>query len=334
MIVHHWNTGVRMSWRKGDDPLKQHQERIAELHSMQDSSESAVLRRRAGLALGEMGWVPADLDTFVEVPAGKFLYGGERKECAIPHRYWIGKYPVTNTQYGRFLADDGCNRQEFWSFEGWAWRNGAESDLSAIEDVDMKDAYRRWFAARPSDKRGVPLRWDDPELSNPISPVVGICLFEAQAYCRWLSRTFDGIPLDLEQTVTVPGSYVARLPTEEEWERAARGSDGREYPWGCGFETGLANAGVTGEPNGRGTTAVCAYPQCVSPVGAWDMAGNVWEWTLSCWSSRPGRRVVRGGAWSEAAQSARCAFRYWFIPDYFNYHVGFRVVVSPAEPDS
>ena len=129
----------------------------AELRAMQDPSESDVRRRRAGLTLGKLGWVPADLDTFVEVAGGGFLYGEEREERAIPYCYWIGKYPVTNVQYGRFLADDDCNRQDFWSGEGWVWRNGAESDLSAIDDADMKKAYRRWLAARLPDKRDVPL---------------------------------------------------------------------------------------------------------------------------------------------------------------------------------
>jgi formylglycine-generating enzyme required for sulfatase activity len=305
----------------------------AELRTMQDSSESDVRRRQAGLTLGKLGWVPSDLGTFVEVAEGGFLYGEQREERAIPYRYWVGKYPVSNLQYARFLADDGSSRREFWSAEGWAWRDGAESDLSMIDQEDKKKAYRKWFAARTAERRGVPLMWDDPELGNPIFPVVGVSWHEAQAYCRWLTTTLSLVRTNAWGPLSLPAGYVVRLPKEEEWERAARGCDGREYPWGAVFETGLANAGVTGEPNGRGTSAVCAYPQGVSPVGALDMAGNVWEWTLSYWSCGRNSRVVRGGCWCEAVQDAACAYRYCFIPDYFNYHVGFRVVVAPAEDD-
>jgi toxoflavin biosynthesis protein ToxD len=77
-----------------------------------------------------------------------------------------------------------------------------------------------------------------------------------------------------------------------------------------------------------GTTAVCTYPQGRSPVGAWDMAGNVWEWTFSAHESGRGRSVIRGGSWYYDLRSARCAVRGRCDPDLFYDFIGFRVVVS------
>jgi formylglycine-generating enzyme required for sulfatase activity len=152
-------------------------------------------------------------------------------------------------------------------------------------------------------------------------PVSGITWDQAQAYAKWVG---------------------GRLPTEAEWEKACRGTDGRTYPWGNQDPTGdLLNFGGTG----LGTwSAVGSYPKGASPCGALDMAGNVWEWTSSAYEQYPydpkdGRegpnaetRVLRGGSFVDVPYFVRCAARFYRSPDFRGVRGvvnGFRVVVSP-----
>ncbi len=299
------------AWPGGVPPVSKERIVSALVPVMQSADVAPVMRRRAGLVLGRSGWRPDDLDDFVEVPPGRFLYGddlygGEKKRREIPYRYWIAKYPVTNAQYAHFVDDGGYSERRWWSEEGWQWRE--------------------------SQRRGQPWYWDNSTLNNPISPVVGVTWYEAEAYCNWLNGHLDAIHLDRARTVTKPKRYVVRLPTEEEWERAARGVEGREYPWGDKFDSANANVYDVADRAG-GTTAICTYPQGISPTGAWDMSGNVWEWTISRSSSESTARVLRGGSWNGDLRGARCAYRDRGGPDLFYTGLGFRVVVSLASSE-
>jgi formylglycine-generating enzyme required for sulfatase activity len=267
------------------------------IETMQAADVSPELRRRAGLLLGRLGWRPDDLDTFIEVPAGTFLYGDEEEEREISYPYWVAKYPVTNAQYARFIQAGGYQQQDYWSKEGWQQRE--------------KEGWEQ-----PRDWKG--------DFGNPIFPVVGVSRYEAEAYCNWLAKQ--------ELTIPIPKGYTIRLPTEEEWERAARGTDGSVYPWGDEFDSVFANTEESDREKriGIGTTAVCTYPQGESPTGAWDMSGNVFEWTNSWLDQERKYRVVRGGSWIYDLRYARCAYRYWYFPDSRNHKIGFRVVVSLA----
>ncbi len=175
--------------------------------------------------------------------------------------------------------------------------------------------------------------WDEPIWNNPNHPVVGISWHEAMAFASWLT-------VQLEMPV--------RLPTEAEWEKAARGSDGRIYPWGDAWDPERANAQDTGIGQ---TSAVGIFPAGASPYGFLDMSGNVWEWTSSLWSirdNRPdfgypydpsdgredlgtdGKRVIRGGSWASSPAQTRVAYRGMADPRTRNHMIGFRVVVSPV----
>jgi formylglycine-generating enzyme required for sulfatase activity len=287
------------------------------LTTMQDGDIRPELRRHASLLLGRLGWRPTDLDRFAEISAGEYQAGVKKDAKNIPYMYFIGKYPVTNIQFARFVKEDGYQKQEYWSQDGWAWRTG-KYDERMLEDVS-----RDWLEHRPLAKRNMPYYWHSIELSNPIVPVVGLNWFESEAYCNWLSK----------KIVAVPEGYVIRLPHDEEWERASRGSDGREYPWGEGFDKTAANtwdSDSTGSGLG-GTTAVCTFPKGVSPDGAWDMSGNVWEWTSSWYDEDKKYRVVRGGSWIGYQWFARSSFCNWSIPLMFNDDLSFRVVIAPKD---
>jgi formylglycine-generating enzyme required for sulfatase activity len=158
--------------------------------------------------------------------------------------------------------------------------------------------------------------YGDPEFDD--YPVINVTWHQAQQYAEWVG---------------------GRLPSEAEWEYAARGPNGYTYPWGNSPPNdSLANyGGLVGD-----TTAVGSYPDGASWIGALDMAGNVWEWTGNLYRGYPydatdgredldaaGYRVLRGGAFGDAARAVRCADRVGDSPDLRYSSVGFRLAASP-----
>lgn len=158
----------------------------------------------------------------------------------------------------------------------------------------------------------------------PNHPVVNVTWYEAQAFCNWLSAKL--------------GCEVG-LPSEAQWERAARGTDGRRYPWNGDLTPDHANYGETGIGT---TTAVGIFPRGANPeTGVEDMSGNVWEWCRTKWrddyKGEPDdalegtdTRVLRGGAFILNARPLRCASRNRLDPNYRYRFIGFRVVASPS----
>jgi formylglycine-generating enzyme len=215
---------------------------------------------------------------FIRIPAGPFLYGSaDSDEIASddekPQRtidlpeYWIGRYPVTNAQFARFIQAVGYKTTAESKGDGWGW-TGSEWD-------QIKGADWRHPRGPKSSIDGK----DD-------HPVVQVSWDDAKAFCDWAGLV---------------------LPSEEQWEKAARGADGRCWPWGnepptdqyCNFNM-----------NVKDTTPVGRYlPLGDSPYGCADMAGNVWEWTGSWFDTQQTRRVVRGGSWFFNQYIARAAIR-------------------------
>jgi len=166
-----------------------------------------------------------------------------------------------------------------------------------------------------------------PEASHwpqPNRPRTDVDWYEAVAFTRWLSA-------QLGQEI--------RLPTEQQWEKAARGTEGLEYPWGNEYRSGYANVNETVTNAGpwylEQTTAAGLYPQGQSHFGVLDMAGNVWEWCLNRYEhpevitadSSGDNRVVRGGSWVNNPKDIRTSSRYRGDPDFRYSRRGFRVVL-------
>jgi formylglycine-generating enzyme required for sulfatase activity len=244
--------------------------------------------------------------TFVFVPGGSFKMGsleGQGSDDERPqHDVTVDAYWIGQTEV--------TNAQYRYFVEAGGY-----------------DEPKWWTAAgwqwREENKRTEPGYWQDPKWNGAKQPVVGVNWYEAVAYTRWLSN---------ETGLTI------RLPTEAEWERAARGDDGRIYPWGNEAPTDqlLNYNGKVGR-----TTTVGSYPAGVSTYGALNLAGNVWEWTRSKYLAYPynsndGRenwdggaeRTARGGAWNDVADQVRVTSRLWQKPETQHNNIGFRLVVS------
>lgn len=213
--------------------------------------------------------------------------------------YWIGRHPVTVGQYRAFLEAGGYACRSYWTEAGWAW----------CQTVG----------------RTQPDLWGDVVLAGDDRlPVAGVSWFEAYAYSRWLSEATGR-------------DY--RLPSEAEWEKAARGTDGRLFPWGDPFDPARCNTRANGL---RRTLPVGHYsPAGDSPYGCAEMVGNVSEWTTSRFVSYPYRvddgrddpagdteRVTRGGSWHSPVFKARTVSRGMNDPFFTDNDLGFRCACS------
>jgi len=162
-------------------------------------------------------------------------------------------------------------------------------------------------------------------------PRENVSWVDAVAFCRWLTEKATACPELLPKALRGQAKCEITLPTEWQWEKAARGQDGREYPYKGPFDAAKGNTWDTGI---RRTSAVGIFPNGASPYGVLDMIGNVWEWCLNedynpanLWLNA---RVVRGGSWYSGFDGERAASRNNDLPYFRLINFGFRLVVRPA----
>ncbi len=158
----------------------------------------------------------------------------------------------------------------------------------------------------------IPVEDDDGDAWDPNYPVFGITRRDAEAYIEWRSKR---------------DARHYRLPTDDEWERAARGADGRRYPWGDRFDPALCKMRLS-RPGQFRPEPIGAFATDVSPFGIVDMAGSIAEWTSSPYRDDPMHVSVRGGAWSSRAHRCAASFRGSMIVDHLSADLGFRLVVD------
>ncbi len=257
------------------------------------------------------------------VPGGRLRLGAERSadHFVFDNEKWahgveiapfaVARAPVTQAEFREFVEEGGYRRREPWSGAGWAWREGA----AAEHPVYWRRAAGGW--ERRAFDRWLPL--------EPHLPVLHVCWYEAEAYCRWAGR---------------------RLPSEAEWEAAASGEPGpdgrlgpgrRRHPWG---DEPPAPGRAHLDWAGPGCCDVGAYPDGDSAFGCRQMIGNVWEWTASDFLPYPGfapdpyrdysqpwfgtHKVLRGGSFATRGRMIRAGYRNFYTPDRRDVWAGFR----------
>jgi formylglycine-generating enzyme required for sulfatase activity len=220
-------------------------------------------------------------------------YDGERNRGAVvTAAYGITRTPITNAQYAAFIAATGYPAP---NVDEATWRG-----YRLVHPYARRRPYA-WIGGKPP-----------PGLER--HPVVMVSHGDAMAYAAWL-RAETGM--------------AWRLPSEIEWEKAARGSDGRTFPWGNEFDAGRLNSHDAGP---FATMAVGSFPSGASPFGLLDGAGQVFEWTAT--AAGAGRYLVKGGSWDDRGCGiCRPAARHSRPWDIKHILIGFRLVAGAAESD-
>jgi len=303
----------------------QHDETMLATHQLRTGAP-ALLDRVDRDERPERSALPAE----VLIEAGPFEMGTSDDPWAYDNErpghivdlpaYAIDTAPVSCGAYLAFMAAGGYEDERWWHPDGWAWR------CAAGRDAGPRRAPAFWTREGGQWLRR---RFGRTEPVPPDEPVQHVCWYEADAYARWAGR---------------------RLPTEAEWEKAARWDPvarrSRRYPWGDTYEEGRANLGQ----RRLRPAPVGSYPQGASAYGVRQLLGDVWEWTSSDFRGYPGFRsfpyreysevffppgggggdykVLRGGSWATDPVACRSTFRNWDYPIRRQIFTGFRCARS------
>ncbi|NJL55119.1 formylglycine-generating enzyme family protein [bacterium] len=275
-------------------------------------AESGRLLGRLGDPRPGVGLRPGGLPDilWVEIPGGAYTVGAVASDPAHPGAlpgqdltcptFWLSRYPVTYAQFGAFVAAGGYADPAYWSPAGWQWKR----------DATCPAAF-----------------WEDPYWHVSNHPVVGVSWYEADAFCRWL----DAVSSE---------ARGIRLPSEAEWEIAARGQTSFAYPYGPDYDVHRANGRMTRLDR---TSAVGLFNEGDSPFGLADMSGNVYEWcsdtfldgVANAQAAAPAsditrKRALRGGSWRSYPGFLRVDARYSSYPYLANNYWGFRLACDDA----
>jgi len=316
------NTGIGEEFENplGLDPPPAENIQEAPTEPLEESTQPSL---ESELGIGSTTISEQDGMTLVFVPEGEFEMGSnDGKDDEKPvhtvwlDAFWIDQTEVTNAMFARFIDQTRYETDAEKAGSGFVYN----------------ESSKQWEEMKGAD-------WRHPHgpgssVENP-HPVVLVSWNDVKTYCEWAGR---------------------RLPTEAEWEKAARGTDGRTYPWGNEKPAGnLLNfadrnldfvdwADTTIDDGYRYTAPVGSYPDGASPYGALDMAGNVWEWVAdwndeTYYSSSPDRnpsgpstrdyRGLRGGSWRDSEDDVRSSSRNWNTPALVDGYRGCRCATSP-----
>lgn len=286
----------------------------------------------------------------VLVPAGEFVMGSDKVDSEnIQKQYGIEKpvfvdehpqqkmslpafmidtYEVSNIQFKEFTLKTKRSLPYEWGHNGYGLTmdEAARMDIGRLRKIGADD-FKLDMDTRTMKRAALIKAMEKAQAKRDPFPVTGITWDYANEYCQW---------------------HGQRLPTEAEWEKAARGSDGLEFPWGNDWNLTKTSTGDDSKWE-EGYAPVGSYPQNKSPYGAYDMAGNVWEWTSSWYERYPGStledkdfgqhfKVIRGGAGSVGHYALsyffRGATRQVADPELSGEDLGFRCVMDVAKDEN
>jgi formylglycine-generating enzyme required for sulfatase activity len=293
---------------------------VAQLVTIFDPDLPRQTRLDGGAVLGQLG-DPRLLDLeqgdapaggyWCLLEAGPFWVAGAQPDEALQQHTLdtpcaIARFPITNADYRLFVEAGSYYEPRWWTAAGWAFITATEAEQ--------------------------PMHWSHNTLNAPNQPVVGVSWYEALAYCAWL--TTQG-----QQAGWLTTDAIIRLPTAREWERAARHTDQRRYPWGERLPTpDHANTSATAL---HAPAPVGCFPAGQAACGAADLAGNIWEWTATRLATpyapvpqtdaaQQEKLIIRGGAFNWSSDYTHCGAAYWFSTGHRRNLLGFRIVRHAA----